>query len=78
MSTSVGAEGIPYSHGENIVIADTVDEWVDAIILLTEDKEKRNTIERNAQELVCREFENKSVTGKVIELYHQIKEDRSK
>ncbi len=76
VSTSVGAEGIPYSHGENIVIADTVDEWVDAIILLTEDKEKRNTIERNAQELVCREFENKQVIGKVIKLYDQIREDR--
>lgn len=78
ISTSVGAEGIPYTHDENIVIADTVDEWVSAITSLLEKDEKRIAIEQKAQELVCREFENKSVTGKVLELYYQIKEDRSK
>ncbi|MBX2976608.1 MAG: glycosyltransferase family 4 protein [Ignavibacteriaceae bacterium] len=78
ISTSVGAEGIPYTHDENIVIADTVDEWVNAITSLLEKDEKRIAIEQKAQELVCREFENKSVTGKVLGLYYQIKEDRSK
>lgn len=76
VSTSVGAEGIPYSNDENIVIADTVDEWVNAITSLIENEEKRAMIEQNAQELVCREFENKNVTGKVIELYYQIKGNR--
>lgn len=70
ISTTIGAEGIEYTNGKNIVIADTPQEWIDAIIHYTQNDGDRIKIEQNARLLAEKKYENASVTRKVIELHY--------
>lgn len=52
VSTSLGAEGIPASHGENIIIGDTPSKFAAGIINLIQNKELMEKIRRNGRCLV--------------------------
>ena len=52
IATSMGAEGIDYKDGENILIADTPDAFFDSIETLVNDKKLYNTLKENAQKLI--------------------------
>jgi len=52
ISTSLGAEGIPASNGENIIIGDTPSEFAAGIINLIQNKELMEKIRRNGRRLV--------------------------
>ena len=43
VSTTIGAEGLAYKHGENILIADTPDRFADACLALLTDENRRRT-----------------------------------
>ena len=67
ISTTIGCEGIEVKHSENILIADTPEEFSSAIRFIMNDKELQDSIGRNAYELaykkyswekLVREFEN--------------------
>ena len=49
VSTTIGAEGIRYVDGENILIADEADEFAAAIIRLLEDGEFNQRLRRNGR-----------------------------
>jgi polysaccharide biosynthesis protein PslH len=66
ISTSVGAEGIPVQHGENILLADTPEEWIKTILHLLSEPEEIERIGKNARELALASFENKSVTAAYV------------
>lgn len=69
ISTSVGAEGIEYTHGKDIVIADTPNEWVSAILEYLKNDTLRRSIEQNAHALANSHYENKSITRRYIDFY---------
>ncbi len=71
ISTTVGAEGISYKHGKNIVIADTVIEWKEAIIHYLKNYNLAQEIEREALNS-AQSYDNKTITGKYITLYEKI------
>jgi len=52
ISTSMGAEGIDYTDGENILIADTPDAFFESIEKLIENKHLYQSVKKNALELV--------------------------
>ena len=52
ISTSKGAEGIPYKNYHNILIADTINEFEEAVYLLIEDKKLAKKIGENGKKLV--------------------------
>ena len=52
IATSMGAEGIEYIDGNNILIADTPDAFLVNIQRLANDKELYNTVSANAQQLI--------------------------
>ena len=56
ISTSKGAEGIPYTHLENIIIANTANEFCNAISLLIENKKLAKKIGTNGQLLIKKYF----------------------
>jgi len=56
VSTTLGAEGIPVTHGEDILIADTSEEFAAAIVKLIQDKEYATTLAENSFKLVEREY----------------------
>lgn len=52
VSTSIGAEGLPVKHGENILLADTPEEFANSVQLLFRDAALRERIGRSARALV--------------------------
>lgn len=54
VSTSIGAEGLDVTSGENILIADTAERFVASILQLLQNSELRRSIERGAASLAAR------------------------
>lgn len=52
VSTSIGVEGLPVKNGVHVVLADTAQEFADAIIKLLQDDSGRKRIEKTAREFV--------------------------
>lgn len=73
LSTSIGAEGIPYTKNENIRIADTPKEWAKEITELVANEAEMNRISENAYEFVKQNYDTVQLTSKVIHLVEQIK-----
>ena len=72
ISTSIGAEGIPYENGKHILIADTPDEFVKSIDTCLQDVSLYKTIGRNAQKLVEDHFDNKKICSSLLEFYKKL------
>jgi glycosyltransferase involved in cell wall biosynthesis len=56
VSTSIGAEGLPVTNGEEIVLADTPETFADAVIKLLKDEQLATHIGQRAAARVRREF----------------------
>ncbi|MBA3662807.1 MAG: glycosyltransferase family 4 protein [Bacteroidetes bacterium] len=72
VSTTVGAEGIPVTHGKNILIADNPDDFSAAVIELLNNDEKRHSLESEAQKLAEKEFDNKKVVANLLSFYESL------
>ncbi|OFX68900.1 MAG: hypothetical protein A2X12_05145 [Bacteroidetes bacterium GWE2_29_8] len=72
ISTSIGAEGIQYSNLKNIIIADTPDEFLNAINKIIENNELFNLISSNAEKLIYEQYSNQKVINKLIEKYKEV------
>jgi sugar transferase (PEP-CTERM/EpsH1 system associated) len=57
ISTSVGAEGIKYTDGQNIIIADSPDEFADSVLRILRDEKMIKEIGEKARALVCMEYD---------------------
>ncbi|MGZ4060364.1 MAG: glycosyltransferase family 4 protein [Bacteroidia bacterium] len=69
VSTAIGAEGIEYSTGKNILIANTADEFADAINKCINDNAFVENIGRNARMLIEERYDNKIICNKLITFY---------
>jgi glycosyltransferase involved in cell wall biosynthesis len=66
VSTSVGAEGLDVTHGHDVLLADTPDEFAGAVITLLRDPARRDAVARAAAEtaerhdwsVIARQFED--------------------
>lgn len=67
VSTSVGAESIAYTQNKDIKIADTAQDFANAIITLLSDTTERKTIGKNAQELIKSTYDNKVIAKKILD-----------
>jgi len=56
LSTSKGAEGIDYTNGKDILIADEAEEFFNQLLNLLENTEKRLSIARKGRELVEKKY----------------------
>lgn len=72
ISTSVGAEGINYEHGKNILIADTPDEFYRYILQCTTDRKLCESIGENARKLVEKEYNIKSHSERLMAFYKDL------
>ncbi len=71
ISTSVGAEGINYTHQKNILIANTEEEFVTAIEYLLDHPERIIELGLAAKELIYEEYDNHSVVKKLSNFYKE-------
>lgn len=56
VSTTIGAEGLPVSHGDNVFIADEAETFADGCIELLQNVEKRTAIGKSARKFVYDNF----------------------
>ena len=61
VSTTVGAEGLPVTHGRDISIADDPQAFADAVVTLIQDPDARCRYESHARRLVVERFDWSSV-----------------
>lgn len=69
ISTSIGAEGIAFTHKKNILIADTANDFAAAIELALNDKALCEELSKNAKELVRQYYTNTGIIKSLIEFY---------
>jgi len=69
ISTSIGAEGIGVTHGKNILIADTPEEFKKRIDEIHSDPSKLETISRNARSFIELNFDNSVLTTRLLNFY---------
>ncbi|GIV29120.1 MAG: hypothetical protein KatS3mg028_0186 [Bacteroidia bacterium] len=72
VSTSIGAEGVPYTHGKNIVIADTPENFAQAIIRLVHHPEKIQQIQQEARRLAEQHYDREKVYLPIVNLYQKL------
>lgn len=72
ISTTIGADGISYNENENIVIADTKEDFVAAIIKCVNDKAYCDTVGTRARELVKKQHNNQIIIQKLVSFYMKI------
>ena len=67
VSTTVGAEGLPVTDGQDVVIADAPAAFADAIVALLRDPSRRARLERAARNLVVARYDWSAVSGQLEE-----------
>ena len=72
ISTSLGAEGIEYTNGKNILIADTPKDFIEQLKFIFSNPEIAGEIGKNARQLVESKYDNSVITEKLINFCHQI------
>jgi len=73
VSTTLGAEGLPVSHGKNILIADSPDEFANAIVKLIKNRELANNLAENLHSLVCSKFSIESLELEACNILDSLK-----
>ncbi len=69
ISTSKGAEGIKGRENKDFIIANTKDEFINSIASITNKKLPLKEISFNAQEFILNNFDNFTISKRLIEFY---------
>lgn len=72
ITTTMGAEGIPCKNGENILIADTREDFSKRLIESIGNQEQCNTIGNNAKQFAFQHYDNKILSKKLIAFYNHL------
>lgn len=75
ISTSIGAEGINYTNGENIIIADTPNETIGAITRLFKDVDYTNRLGESARNLIIKDHNNTVLIKNLLNFYLELLDD---
>lgn len=75
ITTNIGLEGIPAKHKEQLLIANTPEEFLAAIGYCVENKDQLISIGQNARQFIKSHFDSQKLTQNLIHAYkHAIKE----
>jgi glycosyltransferase involved in cell wall biosynthesis len=69
VTTSIGAEGIPYSHNKDLMIADTSNAFATDIIELLSNPSKKQDLQQSARVLAEKTFDYKLIAQQLISFY---------
>ncbi|MDB5126942.1 glycosyltransferase family 4 protein [Mucilaginibacter sp.] len=72
ISTSLGAEGINIEHGKNIIIANNLDEFYNAVKKCITDEHFCRKIGRNARKLIELQHDVNTITRQLADFYQSI------
>jgi polysaccharide biosynthesis protein PslH len=65
VSTTVGAEGLPVTHGQDVRLADSADAFAGEVVSLLRHPDERRPLERQARDLVVRHYDWAAVAGQL-------------
>jgi sugar transferase (PEP-CTERM/EpsH1 system associated) len=65
VSTTVGAEGLPVTHGEHVLLADQPDTFARAVVHLLRDVDRRRQLEIASRALVVEKYDWSAVAGEL-------------
>ncbi len=71
VANEIACEGIHVEDGKNVIFAESVDEYVDAIKLLIENKDLRSNMGSAASKLIEEEYAYEMVGKKLSSSYQQ-------
>jgi glycosyltransferase involved in cell wall biosynthesis len=74
ISTTIGAQGIEYENGKDILIADTPEEFAEQIIRCIKSPELCRKVGQNARSLSVRRYQSDNTAKAMIGFYHQLLE----
>ena len=69
ISTSIGAEGIEHSDGDNILLRDTPDEFAKSVVEVMENDDLRNSLARGGRTLVEKKYDWQAVGKKLCTVF---------
>lgn len=69
ISTSIGLEGINATHREDVLIANTPDQYVENLRYALASDQRLSAIGQQAQRFVCEEYESLNIASRVMEAY---------
>lgn len=72
VTTRIGAEGIFYNHGENILIAEQPEDFANALELLINKPEKAKEIGRNARKLIEQQYDHQKLIERMLLFYQEL------
>jgi glycosyltransferase involved in cell wall biosynthesis len=72
ISSTIGAIGIDYTEKDNILIADSTSEWIQAIDSLINKEGKKERLEKNARRFAETHFDNRIITKELIQFYKEV------
>jgi len=72
VSTTIGAEGIECTDGENIIIADSPSDFSKAVLNLINDSSLRKRIGKNARNLFMEKYSSSRIAADVIRFYESL------
>ena len=72
VSTKVGAEGIDYTDGENILIASNPKEFREKLSYLAQHPEEVQRLGNNARKLARECFDNRTITQNLLNFYNSL------
>jgi glycosyltransferase involved in cell wall biosynthesis len=72
ITTAIGAEGINYDNGQDLLIAKDARSFADAIVKLYNDKTLRDSLGKNARTLITREHDNNKLMMKLTAFYTEL------
>ncbi len=72
ITTEIGAEGIQYTHGENILIANTPEEFLSAMQQCVDKKGYTQDLGLNGRKLIEEEHFGERIIDRLIKFYHQL------
>ncbi len=72
ISTKIGAEGINYENGKNILIANSADEFFEVVKKCAENRDLCDNIGKNAKKLISDQHNNKKIIQRLVKFYEKI------
>lgn len=76
IATSQAAEGIQYEDGKNIVIANTEEEFTEAIYKCINDKDFSKSIAKNAEKLIQEKYNIEAIARELVGYYEELENNQ--
>lgn len=77
ITTSIGLEGIPAEHMENVLVADTVEDFHEVFEYLTSNHSEVNRIGENARKFAEAKYDNILIASQLLATYEKYLDKRS-